>query len=89
MSITLKRKRELIQEYASSEKDTGSPEVQIAVCCERIANLTKHFKNAKKDVNSKIGLSKLIALRNSLLKYLERKDVERYKKLVSSLGLRR
>nr|WP_280949043.1 30S ribosomal protein S15 [Candidatus Liberibacter asiaticus] len=59
------------------------------VCTERIANLTEHFKSAKKDVNSKIGLGRLISLRSSLLKYLERKDVERYKRLVQSLKLRR
>ncbi|MEG8099074.1 30S ribosomal protein S15 [Candidatus Liberibacter brunswickensis] len=89
MSITLERKRELINEYALSANDTGSPEVQIAVCSERIANLTEHFKNAKKDVDSKMGLSRLISLRSSLLKYLEREYVDRYKKIVKSLKLRR
>ncbi|MBY7649095.1 MAG: 30S ribosomal protein S15 [Candidatus Liberibacter europaeus] len=89
MSITLERKRQLIEEYAVTEGDTGSPEVQIAICTERISNLTSHFKVAKKDVNSKMGLSKLISLRSSLLKYLGRKDINRYKKVVKRLGLRR
>ncbi|MBA5724277.1 30S ribosomal protein S15 [Candidatus Liberibacter sp.] len=89
MSITLERKRQIMKDYARGEEDTGSPEVQISICTERISNLTAHFKNARKDVNSKRGLNRLISLRNSLLKYLERKDEQRYKKLVSSLGLRR
>ncbi|ADR52008.1 30S ribosomal protein S15 [Candidatus Liberibacter solanacearum CLso-ZC1] len=89
MSITLERKGQLIKEYAISPGDTGSPEVQVVICTERIANLTIHFKNAKKDVNSKMGLNGLISLRNSLLKHLKMKDVKRYKKLIESLKLRR
>ncbi|MBL0848719.1 MAG: 30S ribosomal protein S15 [Candidatus Liberibacter ctenarytainae] len=89
MSITSERKRQLIEEYATVEGDTGCPEVQVVICTERIANLTVHFKTAKKDMNSKTGLSRLISLRNSMLKYLEKKDVRRYRKLIERLGLRR
>ncbi|EMS36490.1 30S ribosomal protein S15 [Candidatus Liberibacter americanus] len=89
MSITLERKRQLIKEYATVEGDTGSPEVQVSIFTDRIANLTNHFKTAKKDVNSKTGLNRLISLRSGLLKYLKSKDVERYKNLIKRLGLRR
>jgi small subunit ribosomal protein S15 len=89
MSITPERKQELIKEYANSSSDTGSPEVQVAILSERIANLTQHFKAHAKDNHSRRGLLKLVSQRRSLLDYLNRVDTERYRKLIERLGLRR
>ena len=89
MSITAERKQELVQEYARGQKDTGSPEVQIAILTTRIANLTEHFKTHTKDNHSRRGLLKLVSQRRSLLDYLKRKDEERYKALIERLGIRR
>jgi len=89
MSITAERKTALIKEFARKADDTGSPEVQIAVLSERIANLTEHFKTHKKDNHSRRGLLKLVSQRRSLLDYLNRSDSERYQALVKRLGLRR
>ncbi|WP_316862277.1 30S ribosomal protein S15 [uncultured Cohaesibacter sp.] len=89
MSITAERKQELIKEYATKEGDTGSPEVQVAVLSERIANLTEHFKSHKKDNHSRRGLLKLVSQRRKLLDYVKAKDVARYQSLIERLGLRR
>lgn len=89
MSITQERKAALIKEYATKKGDTGSPEVQIAVLSERITNLTEHFKTHKKDNHSRRGLLALVSNRRSLLDYLKRTDEERYKQIISRLGLRR
>ncbi|MCP1198790.1 MULTISPECIES: 30S ribosomal protein S15 [Notoacmeibacter] len=89
MSITAERKAELIKEYATAEGDTGSPEVQVAILTERITNLTEHFKGHKKDNHSRRGLLKLVSTRRSLLDYVKKKDEERYRKLIQSLGIRR
>lgn len=89
MSITAERKAELVKQYATKDGDTGSPEVQIALLTERITNLTEHFKDHKKDNHSRRGLLKLVSSRRSLLDYVKRKDEERYKSLISSLGIRR
>ncbi len=89
MSITAERKEELIKEYATKEGDTGSPEVQVAILTERITNLTEHFKGHKKDNHSRRGLLKMVSSRRSLLDYLKRKDEERYRNLIASLGIRR
>ena len=89
MSITPARKEELIKEYATKEGDTGSPEVQVAILTERIANLTEHFKDHKKDNHSRRGLLALVSQRRSLLDYLKRKDEARYSTLIDKLGLRR
>ena len=89
MSITAERKAELMKEYATKEGDTGSPEVQVAILTERISNLTEHFKGHKKDNHSRRGLLKMVSSRRSLLDYLKKKDEERYKKLIASLGIRR
>ncbi|MCY6382748.1 30S ribosomal protein S15 [Hoeflea prorocentri] len=89
MSITAERKAELMKEYATKDGDTGSPEVQVAILTERITNLTEHFKGHKKDNHSRRGLLKMVSSRRSLLDYLKRKDEERYKKLIASLGIRR
>ena len=89
MSITAVRKQELIKEYATKDTDTGSPEVQVAVLSERIANLTEHFKTHAKDNHSRRGLLKLVSNRRSLLDYLKRIDENRYRTLIERLGLRR
>ena len=89
MSITAERKAELIKEHATTANDTGSPEVQVAILSERIANLTEHFKGHKKDNHSRRGLLKLVSTRRSLLDYLKKIDGERYKTLIEKLGLRR
>ena len=89
MSIAAERKKELIGEYATNKGDTGSPEVQVAILTERIANLTEHFKTHKKDNHSRRGLLKLVSQRRRLLDYVKKKDEERYQKLISSLGIRR
>ncbi|AQT41802.1 30S ribosomal protein S15 [Bartonella sp. W8122] len=89
MSITAERKQALIKEYATKEGDTGSPEVQVAILSERIANLTEHFKTHKKDNHSRRGLLKLVSQRRRLLDYLNGVDEKRYQTLISKLGLRR
>ena len=89
MSITPERKAELIQEYAIKPNDTGSPEVQIAILSERIANLTEHFKGHNKDNHSRRGLLKLVSTRRSLLDYVKKVDDARYRTIIERLGLRR
>ncbi len=89
MSITAERKQAVIAEYATAPGDTGSPEVQVAILSERIANLTEHFKTHVKDNHSRRGLLKLVSLRRSLLDYLNKIDGERYRALIERLGLRR
>jgi small subunit ribosomal protein S15 len=89
MSITAERKDTLIKEYATKAGDTGSPEVQIAILTERIANLTGHFKTHVKDNHSRRGLLKLVSQRRQLLDYVKRKDEPRYKTLIERLGIRR
>lgn len=89
MSITQERKTALIGEYGSKEGDTGSPEVQIAVLSERIANLTEHLKTHKKDFHSRRGLLMMVGRRRRLLDYVRRKDHGRYQQIVQRLGLRR
>ncbi|MEI9900664.1 MAG: 30S ribosomal protein S15 [Hyphomicrobium sp.] len=89
MSITAERKSALITEYATNKGDTGSPEVQVAILSERIANLTEHFKSHGKDNHSRRGLLKMVSTRRSLLDYVKRVDEERYKSLIERLGLRR
>lgn len=88
MSITAERKAELIKEFATKEGDTGSPEVQVAVLTERIRNLTEHMKIHKKDNHSRRGLLMMVGQRSKLLKYVKQKDENRYKELISRLGLR-
>ena len=89
MSITPERKAALIAEYATNKGDTGSPEVQVAILSERIANLTEHFKGHSKDNHSRRGLLKMVSTRRSLLDYVKKIDGERYKTLIDRLGLRR
>ena len=89
MSVTPERKSALIAEYAIKKDDTGSPEVQVAILSERIANLTEHFKLHNKDNHSRRGLLKMVSTRRSLLDYVKRSDETRYKALIERLGLRR
>jgi small subunit ribosomal protein S15 len=89
MSITAERKQALIGEYAIKSGDTGSPEVQVAILSERIANLTEHFKTHKKDNHSRRGLLKLVSQRRRLLDYVKGKDDKRYRDLIGRLGIRR
>ena len=89
MSISPERKQALIKEYATGASDTGSPEVQVAILSERIANLTEHFKSHVKDNHSRRGLLKLVSQRRSLLDYLQKADATRYRSLIDRLGLRR
>ena len=89
MSITVEEKNRLMKEYATKEGDTGSPEVQVALLSKRIANLTEHFKDHKKDNHSRRGLLTMVSTRRSLLDYLKKKDEGRYTKLITSLGIRR
>lgn len=89
LSITSEKKLELIANFRLHEKDTGSPEVQIAILSERIGNLTEHFKTHKKDHHSRRGLLKLVGRRRSLLNYLRENERERYQEVVSRLGLRK
>jgi small subunit ribosomal protein S15 len=88
MPLTAERKQELIAKYGRSEGDTGSAEVQIALLTERINDLTEHLRTHRKDHHSRRGLLMLVGRRRRLLRYLERADLDRYRKVVSELGLR-
>jgi len=89
MSITAESKTKLVSEYRTHEKDTGSPEVQIALLTQRINDLRAHFDTHKKDHSSRRGLLKLVSRRNQLLKYLTREDRSRYQQIIGRLGLRK
>ncbi len=89
MSISTERKKEVIEEFAIEKGDTGSPEVQVALLTTRIVQLTEHFKEHKHDHHSRRGLLRMVNTRRKLLDYLKGKNVNRYKELISSLGLRR
>ncbi|SDM66106.1 30S ribosomal protein S15 [Maricaulis salignorans] len=89
MSITQERKAALITEHSRGTADTGSPEVQVAILTERIANLTEHFKTHKKDNHSRRGLLKMVSQRRRLLDYVKNKDDARYRAIIEKLGLRR
>ena len=81
-------KQEIIEKYATHPGDTGSPEVQIALLTQRINHLNEHLKIHKKDQHSRRGLLKMVGVRRSFLKYLEKKDITRYRAIVEKLGLR-
>ncbi len=89
MALTVQYKAGLVQDYRLHGKDTGSPEVQVALLTSRIQQLTEHLKTHKKDHASRRGLLKMVGARSSLLKYLQRKDRERYQKIIDRLGLRK
>lgn len=88
MSLPKEEKLNLINEYKLHENDTGSPEVQIAILTKRIASLTEHLKEHKKDHHSRRGLLKMVGQRRRLLNYLKETDIERYRSLIKKLGLR-
>ncbi len=81
-------KQEIIEKYAIHEGDTGSPEVQIALLTDRINHLTEHLKEHKKDNHSRRGLFKMVGQRRGLMNYLKEKDIERYRAIAASLGIR-
>ena len=89
MALAAAKKSEVIEKYRTHAQDTGSPEVQVALITERINQLTEHFKTHKKDHHSRRGLLMLVSQRKGLLEYLKGKDVNRYKALIQSLGLRK
>lgn len=89
MSILKEEKKLVIKSYALADNDTGSTEVQVAVLTTRIQNLTEHFKTHKHDYHSRRGLLKLVGKRRSLLNYLKKKDIGRYRSLIDRLGLRK
>src|SRR5580704_2502803 len=89
MSISIAQKQKIVKDYKIHEKDTGSPEVQIALLTERINQLREHFDLHKKDHSSRRGLLKLVSRRNQLLKYLTREDRTRYQQIIGRLGLRK
>lgn len=88
-SAVITDKQQLIEEYATGEHDSGSPEVQVALLTARIEHLTEHLKTHSKDHHSRRGLLQLVGRRRRLLKYLQRTDVDRYRALIKRLGLRR
>ena len=88
MSLSSDVKAEIIKEYGLADKDTGSPEVQIALLTKDITHLTEHFKSHKKDHHSRRGLIRKVNLRRKLLSYLKEKDITRYRSIVSRLNLR-
>ena len=87
--MTKERKDEIIKTYRRDEHDTGSPEVQVALLTERIAELTEHLKNNPNDNHSRRGLYKMVRNRKNLLNYLSKKDIQRYRDIVAKLGLRK
>jgi small subunit ribosomal protein S15 len=89
MSFDAEAKKKIVSEYARSENDTGSPEVQVALLTSRIQHLSDHFKSHKGDHHSRRGLLRMVNQRRSLLDYLKKKDIERYRGLIERLGLRR
>lgn len=89
MTMNAEDKSEIVGKFGKHEGDTGSPEVQIALLSNRITYLTEHFQTHKKDHHSRRGLLKLVGQRKSLLKYLMKKDIERYRAVIQELGLRK
>ena len=87
--ITKEQKTNVIEDNRTHEKDTGSPEGQVAILTARIIELTEHLKIHKKDTHSRRGLLKMVGKRRSLLDYLQKKDVERYRALIAKLGIRK
>ncbi len=87
--LNTEQKAQIVADYKRGENDTGSPEVQVALLTARINDLTPHFQKHKKDNHSRRGLLRLVFQRRKLLDYLKGKDVERYRQLITSLGLRK
>lgn len=89
MALAAERKSEVVQKFARKPGDTGSPEVQIALLSERIVYLTEHFKTHAKDHHSRRGLLMLVGQRRRLLDYLKEKNLDRYRSVIQSLGIRK
>jgi len=89
MAQTTDRRAEIINKFRTHESDTGSPEVQIALLTDRIVYLTEHFQTHKKDHHSRRGLLKMVSQRRGLLDYVKRSDIERYRKIITALGIRK
>lgn len=89
MALAADRKNTLIEQHRKHDKDTGSPEVQVALLTERINYLTEHFKAHKKDHHSRRGLLKLVGQRRKLLDYLKRTHIDRYRDIIEKLGIRK
>jgi len=89
VTLQPEQKKEIMEKFGTHEKDTGSPEVQIALLSNRISYLTEHFKSHKKDHHSRRGLLKLVGQRRRLLNYLKEKNVDRYRTLIQELGIRK
>lgn len=89
MSITIEKKREVLDQFKQKEGDTGSPEVQIALLTERISQLTQHLQSNRKDHSSRRGLLMMVGRRTSLLKYLKARNAQRYQNVIGRLGLRK
>tara|TARA_B100001029_G_scaffold179128_1_gene187617 strand:- start:1178 stop:1447 length:270 start_codon:yes stop_codon:yes gene_type:complete len=89
MNSQTNNKKALFTKYGSSEKDTGKTEVQLALFTERIKHITKHLKNNQKDFHNERSLILLVGKRKRLLKYLQKKDITRYRKIISELGIRK
>ncbi len=89
MALSVAEKTKIVDDYRRNENDTGSPEVQVALLTERIRGLTDHFKEHKHDHHSRQGLLRMVNRRRKLLDYLKSKDQERYKELISHLGIRK
>jgi small subunit ribosomal protein S15 len=87
--LAKQEKQKVIHDFETHQSDTGSPEVQIALLTKRINDLTEHFKTHRKDHTSRRGLLKMVGARSALLKYISKKDVKRYQKIISRLGLRK
>lgn len=88
MALDSAKKSEIIAKFSNSEKDTGSPAVQIALLTERIVRLTEHLKSNAKDHSSRLGLLKLVGQRKRLMRYLKTRDTQKYSEVISALGIR-
>lgn len=89
MALSKEQKAEIIKKYGKNEKDTGTPEVQIALLTARINELAPHFEQHRKDHHSRVGLLRMVGKRRRLLDYLQEKDIERYRKLIAELQIRK
>jgi small subunit ribosomal protein S15 len=89
MPLTLEQKKEFVNKYGKNPSDTGTPEVQIAILTANINSLTPHFDNFKKDHHARLGLLKLVGKRRRLLDYLMKKDINRYRKIIQELEIRK
>ena len=87
--LTKEKKHKIIEDFKTKDEDTGSPEVQIAILTSRINELNEHLKQHKKDHSSRRGMLKMVGTRSSLLKYVKNKDINRYREIISRLGLRK